>query len=46
MLAISPQHRANGRINSRGLNRHWMKLQWQIIVAPPPLIKKGQFLNE
>ena len=23
-------HRANGRINSRGSNRHWMKLQWQV----------------
>jgi putative transposase len=24
-------HRAEGRINSRGSNRHWMKVQWQVI---------------
>jgi hypothetical protein len=26
-------HRAEGRINSRGSNRYWMKVQWQVMRA-------------
>src|SRR5579863_5944626 len=28
-------HRAKGRINSRGSNRCWMKVQWQVMIARP-----------
>jgi hypothetical protein len=34
MLTISPQHRADGRIDSRGSNRHWMKPPRQVIQTP------------
>jgi ketosteroid isomerase-like protein len=29
-VLASCSHRANGRINCRGSNRRWMKVQWQI----------------
>jgi hypothetical protein len=35
-------HRANGRINCRGSNRRWMKVQWQVTMT----FKLAEMLKE
>src|SRR5215472_8413066 len=36
----SCSHRANGRINCRGSNRRWMKVQWQVILTPENITRQ------